>query len=67
MITSDRLTHINEIWLVAVQYIELAQVPMHEFSFVVKDIDILHDGCIDPCRVIDISIFELWVRDLILS
>jgi hypothetical protein len=39
VIAGDGLAHINDVWFVSVQYIELAQIRMHKLCLVIQRID----------------------------
>ena len=50
----------------SVEDVKLTQVPKHEFSFIVKEINIPHKGCIDPRCVLKIGVLKLRIGNFIL-
>ena len=67
MIAGYGLAHINKVWFVVIQYIELAHVSMHELSFLIKPVDAIDYLRIRFRGIFQADIPELGIRHLILA
>jgi hypothetical protein len=64
VIAGDGLAHINEVWFVSVQYIELAQISMHELCLGIEGIDDPYDPGIGFGGILQFNIPKLGIWDL---